>query len=327
MKTKQMIINIQVAILFSVLTSCGEPVQKFMVEVVDESNTPLKGVEVAAWFNKRGKTSPLDSYKVTGSTDDQGKVEIEGETVWYQTSVSAQPAGFYKSMKYDHWTKKRTGNRWEPWPVEVKLVMKKIGNPHPMYVMHCGTARFFKFPKNVSGSVGFDLLQRDWVAPYGKGEQPDFLLKGVKTNDGGGASSIPPGYVHLTFPNPGDGILPSSEEIGGSLLFGPHKAPEGGYLNEWKFPNHRTPEGEKLNPVSSAYTMVFRVRTELDSEGKVKSAYYGKLPGGFFYSYGPYSESLSMTYYLNEQPNDRRLEWDMENNLFKDITSGEPHRP
>lgn len=106
----------------------------------------MKDVEVAAWFNRKGESSPLDSYKVTGSTDASGSVELKGETIWYETSVSAEPEGFYKSLKYGHWTIKRNGDRWEPWPVEVDLVMKKEGNPKPMYAVKFDNQKWQGFP-------------------------------------------------------------------------------------------------------------------------------------------------------------------------------------
>jgi len=321
------IIHIIIVCVSTCLTSCGDPEQKFSVTVVDESGVPMKGIECTAGFN-RGKKSGmgLEPYGVTAITNSAGKAEIKGETSFFDSTIKAKTDDHYESSFGKMWIKKRTGNHWEPWPVEVKLIMKKIGNPHPMYVVSRETDGRFRYPKDVSGPVGFDLLRRDWVAPHGKGERADLYLEGVKGGNGG-SSSIPPGHVQLTFPNPGDGVFPAREELGGSLLFGPQEAPEDGYLKEWKFPNYRPAEGEDLNSVPGAYTIVFRIRTELDSEGKVRSAYYGKLPGGISYTYGPYASIVRMTYYLNEQPNDRRMEWDMQTNLFRDITSGAPHRP
>jgi hypothetical protein len=49
------------------------------------------------------------------------------------------------------------------------------------------------------------------------------------------------------------------------------------------------------------------------------SARYGKIQGApevVFFSHGT---AFRMTYYLNKDPNDRGLEWDMQNNLFADL--------
>jgi hypothetical protein len=293
---------------------------------VDESNKPMKGVEVAAWFNKKGKSSPLDSYKVTGPTDAGGTVELQGETVWYQTSVSAEPEGFYKSMKYDHWTIKRDGNRWEPWPVEVNLVMKKIRNPKPMYVVSGKVDGRFLLPHNAEGPLGFDLIKRDWVAPHGKGDVTDFILEGVKLDTDGRLPGK--GWIHLSFPNQGDGIQPvSTDSDGGSLLMGPHIAPENGYFEEWRFPNYATTAGESINPVKSSQLHIFRIRTKLDRHGNIMECYYGKIQNGILFVFGKHASIIRMTYYLNGDKNDQGLEWDMKNNLFPDISSASPHRP
>lgn len=301
------------------LTACGEPEQKFKVTVIDESNTPMKGVDVSAWFNRRGKNSPLDSYKVTGSTNADGVVELQGETVWYQTSVSAQPEGYYKSMKYGHWTITRNANRWEPWPVEVNLLMKKIRNPKPMYALKPGTGMKFIFPKNADHPVGFDLLEHDWIEPYGKGSHSDFLIW-FKRNDPKAEASFPEGKMQLAFSRPNDGILPVfSEAEGGSILWSPSEAPVSGYMANTEFSSH--PQNDGIHPTLSfeRRTWVFRVRTELDSKGNIISAVYGKIQGApevIFFSHGP---AFRMTYYVNGELNDRSLEWNQRNNLFSKL--------
>lgn len=70
----------------------------------------------------------------------------------------------------------------------------------------------------------------------------------------------------------------------------------------------------------------FRIRTELDEAGKVKSAIYGKIYGDFkLVGKKNGIKGVSFLYYLNPNLNDRNLKWDMQHNLCpntKDI--GEP---
>ncbi len=64
----------------------------------------------------------------------------------------------------------------------------------------------------------------------------------------------------------------------------------------------------------------FRVRTEKDADGNIVSALYGKIAGDF--RFVPHvRKKLSFTYYLNPEPNDRNLEFDLEQNLFKNLSS------
>ena len=72
----------------------------------------------------------------------------------------------------------------------------------------------------------------------------------------------------------------------------------------------------------------FRIRTELDEFGKVKSAIYGKIYGDFkLVGKKNGIKGVSFLYYLNPTPNDRNLEWDMQHNLCpnaKDIGAPKP---
>lgn len=327
METRRIIKLSLGVLLSSILTSCGEPIQKFKVEVLDEKGVPMHDIEVAAWFNRRGKSSPLDSYKVSAHTDEKGLVELKGETVWYQTSVEAHKEGYYMSMKDGHWTENRNGIRWEPWPVEVKLVMKKIGEPHPMYAVRTKDGLSFKFPTpGKLGPAGFDLELRDWVEPYGKGKTADFIISGTlddpsnpgyREEKGRRIMSFAKGVIRVAFNNPDDGIR-MFEDNGGSKLAGPSIAPVGGYVNAWEFSSW-TGEGSTASPPVNCY--VFRVRTVRDDRGNIVSARYGKLDGPPRGSFG-LSSFVDMVYYFNSGPNDRRLEWDHKTNLFKDLDQG-----
>lgn len=313
----------------TLLSACGEPEQKFEVQVMDETNKPMKGVEVAAWFNRKGENSPLDSYKVIGATDADGFVELQGETTWYQTSVSAESKGFYKSMKHGHWTVKRNGDRWEPWPVEVDLVMKKIRNPQPMYVAKFDNQKWLAFPEKKLGPFGFDLMEADWVFPHGKGKIADFMLEAQKENDAD-TGIMPKGNVVLKFSSANDGIF-SVADSGGSKLQGPSAVPENQeFSREWKFENHKPATGNNktLSNDFSDEIYIFRIRSRVDSEGNITSAHYGKIAGRIVGWLPRASPSIMMTYYLNPAPNDRGLEWDLERNLVQDTSRMRtPERP
>jgi hypothetical protein len=68
-----------------------------------------------------------------------------------------------------------------------------------------------------------------------------------------------------------------------------------------------------------------RVRTQLDEQGNVKSALYGKIPGNFRFYAGTKAPRAGMgfDYYLNPTPNDRNVEFDPKQNLLKGIKSFE----
>jgi hypothetical protein len=60
--------------------------------------------------------------------------------------------------------------------------------------------------------------------------------------------------------------------------------------------------------------IVFRVRTEMDQQGRIVNAQYGKIYGPFKFAQGP-KKLVDFTYYFNPTPNDRNLEFDGEHNL------------
>ena len=72
----------------------------------------------------------------------------------------------------------------------------------------------------------------------------------------------------------------------------------------------------------------FRIRTEFDELGKIKSAIHGKIYGDFkLIGKKNGIKWVSFFYYLNQTLNDRNLEWDMQHNLcpnVKDIGVPEP---
>jgi hypothetical protein len=311
------------------LTACGHPEQKFAITVTDESGKPVEGIECKAWFKKPGQNSPVKDYFIKGKTDHSGKTELVGSTMWGPTSVEASKDGCYPSTAGDHWTVTRNAGRWEPWPVEVKLVMKKIENPKPMYVVKFDNQKWHRFPDKNLGPIGFDLMSADWVQPYGKGKISDFILEAKRENEDD-PGVMPKGEIVLTFSNPGDGIS-FREDVGGSELCGPAIIPEDATFHpRWVFQNFKTREQKpaQLGNDLSNEVYVFRVRTRLDEKGAVESTHYGKIDGRIVGWLPKAAPSILMTYYLNGTPNDRGLEWDMKTNLIEDTSRMRiPERP
>ena len=316
---KANIVTVLLAVMAAVCTtSCGNPEQKIRLKVVNEAGDPVKDAKcMAGWWK--------DVF-ADGVTDSKGIVEFTGRTGVSETYVKAQVPGHYDSVVYRFmmdYTKGRPAARWEPWPVELTFVMKKIVRPHPMYFVtkHDGALNPTIPEKALDQEFGYDLIERDWVAPHGKGKTADFLLTASHEKPGDKGNQ-PNGWIRLRFSNPQDGVIEyKNASSGGSILEGPHEAPETGYLPEFKFPNWFDDATQNLRKEHewSLPMYVFRVRTVTDPNGKVISSRYGKLPGGIYGWLSLRRPRIEMTYYLNGTDNDRGLEWDMKNNLFKDL--------
>lgn len=327
---KSKLSNIILLTLIPFFSACGEnSVQKFELKVTDESGKPLKGVTGKAWFNLSPESGAgMDSYLVSGSTNAEGKVELEGETLRYRTAVGAEAKGYYPASKGDFWMKEKNGNRWEPWPVRIDLVMKKILNPVPMFAYGGGDGIGLITPDSEDESFGYDLLKRDWVAPFGSGKVVDFVF--TEFEDFNPDPQRPmTGKMKLTFPNEGDGIvaMPVGSD-GGSELLSPQEAPEGFYAKEHPFVSMPS----KLLGIASGnldqLVWIFRIRTVTDEKGKIISSLYGKIYGYPQVLSNKGRPAIRINYYVNGKPNDRSLEWDMKTNLFLELKQENwPARP
>lgn len=307
--------------IFPLLAACGEnPTQKFELHITDEDGKPLSGVTGKAWFNTSKKSGTgIDSYLVTGTTDDKGIVELQGETLHYQTAIGAEAVGYYPASKGGFWMKGKKGSRWEPWPVKENLILKKIVAPLPMYAVGSGDGMRIDFPRESEDSYGYDLFARDWVEPFGSGRIADFVFKQFV-----GFSPSPQepmtGSMTLSFSNDEDGILamPVGSD-GGSELLGPHVAPTGFYAKDYAFTAKPLDQKKLVSADLANMVWVFRIRTVTDNEGKIASTHYGKIYG--------YPQIISMrgvpairfSYYLSGKANQPNLEWNMKTNLFKDL--------
>jgi hypothetical protein len=182
--------------------------------------------------------------------------------------------------------------------LNLALTLKRIIKPIPMYAKRIDDLKVPEFNQ----AIGYDLAVGDWVAPYGKGMNTDLSF----TEEHSAADA---GYVlSISFPKRGDGIqefyLPPTRFPGdGSALRSAQKAPINGYQSEIS-------QTEMTNPNRNFY---FRVRTKLDENGNVVSAYYGKI----------YGDLAQFTYYFNPTPNDRDVEFDPKENLMTNLKFGE----
>jgi hypothetical protein len=267
------------------------------VKVIDEGGNPIAGASVAFQYsipaesNSGGQTFG----EVEGITDANGTCSASHTDSSHGLSVAVEKSGYYSSqMGYQFYFDDKRRNP------TFTAILKAVGRPIPMYAKSVTSVRFPVLNK----AVGYDLMAGDWVAPYGKGINTDFLF----SENHADAKS---GYTFtVSFPNNGDGIqefdapaLLQDATMGQSDLRSLHEAPAGGYQSQYI-----QTQGPDVNR-----NHYFRVRTVLDSNGDVKSALYGKIYGDF----------MQFCYYLNPTPNDRNVEFDPKHNLLGGLKSFE----
>jgi hypothetical protein len=160
--------------------------------------------------------------------------------------------------------------------------------------------------------IGYDLTIGDWVDPYGKGVNTDFIFTREYNK-----KSFQDYDCRLTvsFPKAGDGIqeLPVSSYYlhdRGSELLSSQEAPTNAYLSKIVRLNTSHPGQNPVIDYDENRVYLFRVRTVVDGHGNIVSAHYGKIYGDF----------MQFIYYLNPNPNSRNIEFDPKQNLMKKLS-------
>ena len=299
-------------------SACGVnlPTAKVTLKVVDENGMPIKGAKAS--FTIEGLKTK--NKTINNLTDKNGIFAVSEDStgyVWYGVEMD----GYYKSRGEYRFTK-RESDKWQPWNPEITVVMRKIEKPVPMYARNTGNVMPDIEIPAINKEVGFDLMECDWVAPYGNGRHADFIFKLQKTfksRDDFDSTLI------VTFPNKFDGIQVVKENLkGGSMFKLPRYAPEDGYQK--KITHNKTGKGmgAPTDDYEEDNNYIFRVRSE-ERDGKLIRAMYGKINGEIrFDPMNSKTAYIIFKYFLNPDYT-RNLEYG--ENLFKNLKSTEQVRP
>jgi len=270
------------------------------LKVVDQDNTSLS--EVLIDIGSPASTNREGAITVS-KENGAATVEIEKSLLLI---AGASKEGYYQTrldIPMSHSMGKVEG---EIKPLLLKL--KKIKNPIPLYAKNLKREGAGPLtPPVESQNVGYDLMVGDWVTPQGKGKISDliFFYESKYVSDSEFSRT-----TQVRFSNEKDGLIPFEAPLHkGSVLVSDYQAPETGYLAEWNQVISRTAENPNNNTRNEQRNFYFRVRTELDEQGEIKNAHYGKIYGDF----------MSFIYYFNPTSNDRNVEFDPQRNLFKNL--------
>lgn len=290
------------------------PIAKITLQVIDEDGKPMEGIFVGVGFEVPHKTERrVSGHAIKGFTDSKGLFTAQHSSM-YDVNFGADKEGYYKSRGSFQFKKIQSG-KLEPWNPTVELVLRKIEKPIPMY------AREVIIAMPATGKeVGFDLIEADWVEPYGKGKKSDFILKLDRVVKSWNEFE---GSIRLTFPNKFDGIqLIKEDRKYGSELKLPRFAPEEGYEVKLKKYNRSLADRPYEEDYKKDNNYIFRIRSEEEDEKLVK-AMYGKIHGDIrFDPREGKSGGIDFKYYLNPDYT-QNLEFDPKRNLFRGLKSYE----
>ena len=325
-----------IALLWSAtsISASERPIAQITVRVRADNGSVVTGIVVGIstfWKHIPGEGFGRDEGKtVREPTDTKGLVTLSVPSLTGEIAYGVRSfPGFYENESDRMRFTNSVSGKWQPWNPTVELKVKRIVNPIPLYTKTIELQKSKRIPE-FGKPIGFDLLKADWVAPYGNGKEADFIFTiDVKL---GGMTKERFGYqihdssFHVCFSNDSDGIQSFyAEPNKGSVLRLPRLAPELGYetnLLRCAYRHNDSAHREQRNDQN----YFFRVRVKKDEKGNVVSALYGKIHGEFAWDW---TGSLCFTYYLNPTPNDRNLEFDGKNNMFKPDwkDTNWPHEP
>lgn len=278
------------------------PKWSMTIKAVDDAGNPVEGATATIYYHLNDAAN--------GLTDSNGLFTFSTNTASWDIALEAQKAGYYNARNTIDLGPRED---YDParWNQTVLLPLRKIGKPIPMFARRKEEGMVLQ---KEDEPMGFDLKAGDWVAPYGKGSHTDMIFtllhRQIISRTQFDCT------LKVSFPNKGDGIcVAPSEEFPGSAFRTSRTAAENGYEPELtlRFRNSEL--------ATNVFGYFIRVETSLDENGNVKSALYGKIPGGFKLYAGtikPHS-GMGFTYYLNPTPNDRNLEFDPKRNLSQNL--------
>jgi hypothetical protein len=299
--------------------ACCQEIRTVKVAATEEDGKPIEGVDVTITF--MGQSGP-QTQRITGKTDVSGVFQASGRPE-LRMYVRLEKDGYYTTDS-DRLSRTQDHN--------LTYVLRKIQRPIPLYAKKFRS----KLPK-LGVEVGFDFEVGDWVAPYGGGRFSDILVTASVKHVG---TDSPSGSVKISFPNPEDGVFTVDEVTGyrpRSQLIMPHLAPETVYVPDVS----REESGYQNESKPKNVSYFLRTRSREVTPGKFAHN-YAKFQDGFKFVMGggvfleePYRTKhpeeyglVEFTYYYNPTSNDRNLEFDTKQNLFKNLDPTEQvHEP
>jgi len=293
------------------------PEAQITIKVVDEDGKPIEGAKAGITFEvPKGTSQGINDVTIEEITNTTGVLTAKHRT-FDKIGYGATKYGYYESLGEFKFEKIKNG-RWQPWNPEFMLVLRKKENPVPMYARNTQMTPIILPAANKS--IGFDLMEYDWVTPYGKGKQADIIFKmtGSFINKDEFSNKL-----EVNFSNKFDGIqLVKEDRRYGSMLKLPRLAPETGYNGNLIRSISRMPGKPLKEDTEENNNYIFRVRSE-EKDGKLIRAMYGKIQGDIEFGVKNANQAVIVfKYYLNPDYT-RNLEFDPKQNLFNNLKSFE----
>lgn len=324
-------------VVFSAASSLCADTAKFTAMVIDDVTClPIPGVTVRAnfaedigWRAWTESSNPDVDVKVTGN---DGRCHLAGKTNCGDACcfVPEPPLGYYCGRGWGHkYEKKNLFGVWQPDNLVATIRLQRVEHPIPLFVKNVGDHINRSRVGNWNGTnmvFRYDFVKGDYLPPDGKGEIADVEVDSrvtylETTNVYHEAKTFFDLTSVISFPGEGNGLIPVITEPTDGIKL--RVAPTTGYERAFalKCGTRKQPSGihlfrKRYSETDPNRCHYFRIRSRFNEKGNLIEAYYGKIYEDFKVS-GSLKDgcSVEFLYYLNLNPLDRNLEWDMENNL------------
>ena len=280
---------------------------KMQVCVIDDTGKPVADAQV-----KCSMSAPRSGWNHSNAvTGTNGVCSVGGRTDGEEIRLSVNKDGYYgSSRKYCFVSMDRVRdvrfNRWQPYGEEITITLYPIRNPAKVVVSPRRIS-----PPRTDTWLGFDMEKKDWVSPYGTGTNEDLRIR-LKW-DGLPSWESRSMEVDVEIPGTDDGMY-LEEKLVGSKLTSPYRAlPDQDFNGQKSFHYFRYRRDDigyyKSNVFCGKDSMVVRMRTKRDSQGKIVSCHYGRIECIELNAGGENGFSLYLRYIFNPTPNDTNLEY------------------
>ena len=274
---------------------------KMVLRIVDANGAPVPDAEVELGFWNNHSQGGFKNTFVRSDTNGECIVSgrCNGSCVWNVTKP-----GYYRS--HSEWSLSDTraspkvaGGKWQPYGGVKKIVLKKIVAPVDLPGLEYTLIKCPAFDK----WLGFDLGCFSWVKPYGNGSHSDVLIKLHEEGSGDTAFSASMELCFTNNPHAGAYVLRKDNDSEMKSVY--HADTNATYKSRMAYSLSVDSVGRRSgNELTEDSYLVLRTRTEVDKDGNLVSAHYGKIYGKWGFYGGMRAESI----FFNPAPNDPNLE-------------------
>ena len=294
--------------IYAAMTADGESALRngafgrYVYRVVDDGGVPVPNASAHVWFRSYGRPQDKADWVVRTDTNGMFAAEHRFNELF---SVGIDKEGYYHThdeINYLSMTELPVvDGKWQPYGETRTVVLKKIRNP---IRLRDPSARYrYSYPD--SGKwAGFDLVCGDWMPPMGNGKRADMMIRYVR-------EPRPNGYfksLDISFTNnPYAGVYLMDKDSYSEMDSVYEANTNGEYVGSLRYEFERTAKGNHMiSELGYGQYLVFRIRTEVDDDGNLISAHYGRIMGAL-----QYLEKGGMVLgpvFFNPTPNDTNLE-------------------